>query len=110
MKYEVKKEFILTANEGEMEMLAKAVSDQIIEMAKEVAESGELIVCPDPAFKFIEVTASEWFCLLDDICDALGNTQRARIIEIETSIEAVRNIFEKDKERREHLAYSDLNH
>ena len=99
MKYEVKKEFILTANESEMEMLAKAVRDQITEIAKETAENGELILSHNPAQEFIEVTASCWFDLFEDLCKAVDTASLRR--EYDMTKEAVYYTFEKEKERRE---------
>tara|TARA_B100001057_G_C22186725_1_gene695386 strand:+ start:115 stop:495 length:381 start_codon:yes stop_codon:yes gene_type:complete len=106
MKYEVKKEFILTANEGEMEMLAKAVRDQITEIAKETAENGELILSHNPAQEFIEVTASSWFDLFEDLCKAVdtGNLRK----EYDMTKEVVYYTFweadEQHKKDREKLA------
>ena len=108
MKYEVKKEYILNANESEMEILAKAVRDQITEMAKETAENGKLILSHNPAQEFIEVTASSWFDLFEDLCKAIDTVKSRR--EYDFIKEAVYHTFEEEKKRREHLAYSDLNH
>ena len=99
MKYEVKKEFLLTANEEEMELLGIAVRNQITALAKEVAESGELILCPDPAFEFTDVTARECFDLFEDLCKAIDTAKSRR--EYDMTKEGVRNIFEESRKRRE---------
>ena len=99
MKYQVNKEFLLTANEEEMELLAIAVRNHITALAKEVAESGELIVCPNPAQEFIEVKAGEWFGLFENLCKAIDTAKSRR--EYDFATEAVHRIFEKEKERIE---------
>ena len=99
MKYQVKKEFLLTANEGEMEMLAKAVSDQITALAKEYAGGVELWTYPNPAQHFIEVIAIEWFSLLSSLCAAIGSGNADEEYHMTRAI--VPNIFEKEKEKRE---------
>lgn len=100
MKYEVKKEYILTSDESEMEMLALAVRNQITAMAKETAENGELILSHNPAQEFIEVKASSWFDLFEDLCKAMDTVKSIREYDFMTK-EGLHNIFEKEKERRE---------
>ena len=99
MKYQVNKEYILNADESEMEMLAKAVRDQITEMAKEYAGGVELWNYSNPAREFIEVTASSWFDLFEDLCKAIGTANSRR--EYDMAKEVVYYTFEKEKERRE---------
>ena len=99
MKYEVKKEFLLTTNEAEIEKLATAVKNHITAVAKEVAESGELIFCSNPAKEFIEVKAGEWFDLLDQLVLAIGTVKWAN--EHDFTTEVVHRIFEEDRKRRE---------
>ena len=97
MKYQVNKEFLLTANEEEMEMLALAVRNQIKQMAKEVAESGELIRYPNPAQAFIEMKTGEWFGLFENLCKAMDTVKSRR--EYDMMKEGLHNIFEKEKEK-----------
>lgn len=99
MKFQVNKEFLLTADESEMEMLAKAVRDQITEMAKEYAGGVELWTYSNPAQEFIEVTASPWFDLFFDLCKAIDTANQR--IEYDMAKEIVHNIFDKEKKRRD---------
>ena len=99
MKFQVKKEWNLITDESEMEMLAKAVRDQITEMAKEYAGGVELWAYSNPAREFIEVTASSWFDLFEDLCKAIDTANSRR--EYDMAKEVVYYTFEKEKERRE---------
>ena len=101
MKFQVNKEYILNADESEMEMLAKAVRDQITEMAKEYAGGVELWTYSNPAQEFIEVTASSWFDLFFDLCKAIDTANPRR--EYDMAKEVVYYTFEKEKKRREKL-------
>ena len=99
MKFQVNKEYILNADEEEMQKLATAVKNQITAMAKETVESGELILCSNPAKEFIEVKAGKWFDLLDQLVLAIGTVKWAN--EHDFTTEVVHRIFDEDKERRE---------
>ena len=101
MKYEVKKEFLLTADENEMEMQATAVKNQIRAMAKEYAGGAQIWSYSNPPEEFIEVTASSWFGLLSSLCEAIGTVKWAN--EYDFTIEVVHRIFEQDKKDREEL-------
>jgi len=100
MKYEVNKEFLLTANEEEMELLAIAVKNQIIKLAKKyAAESDEIWTYPTPACEFIEAIAWSWFDLFEGLCKAIDTTKSRR--EYDMTKEVVYYTFEKEKERIE---------
>ena len=97
MKFQVKKEYILNADESEMEMLAKAVRDQIIRLAKEYAGGDEIWIYPNPACEFIESIAWSWFDLFEHLCKAIDTANSRR--ECDMTTEVVYRIFEKDREK-----------